>query len=76
MNEVYTNEGYGIVLENKGTAGIVGEMFNEKPFWESTELNDKVGWQFSQAIYTLRKKGFNIVTERLGHKRFGYRLVK
>lgn len=75
MNEIYTNEGKGTVLENQTTAAIVNGLFQEKSFWESSELNEHVGWQFSQAIYSLRRKGLKIVTERLGHRRFGYRLV-
>lgn len=76
MIEIYTNPGKGTVLENQSSAAQLLELFEEKPFWENAELNAKLGWQFSQAVFTLRKKGLNITTERLGHRRFGYRLNK
>ena len=76
MNEIYTNDGKGIILENATTAARLMGLFQEKPFWENTELNDRLGWQFSQAVFSLRKRGLKITTERLGHRKFGYRLVE
>lgn len=71
----YTNEGKGIVLDNSSTAGILATMFDKKPFWTSAELNDALGWQFSQAVYNLRRQGLKIITRRLGARKFGYELI-
>jgi hypothetical protein len=51
------------------------ELFNERAYWTSQELNDRVGWQFSQAIYSLRRKGMAIVTLRIGPKAYAYQRI-
>jgi len=71
----YANEGKGLVLSNDKTADEVAILFGEKPVWLSAELNEKVGWQFSQAVYGLRKRGWSIKTLALGRRMFAYGLV-
>lgn len=71
----YSNRGKGLVLVDGKTADKVANLFKERQVWLSAELNDKVGWQFSQAVYYLRRRGWNIKTICLGNRMFGYRLA-
>jgi hypothetical protein len=71
----YTNQGKGLVLKNDSTTKKVAELFDERAYWTSQELNDRVGWQFSQAIYSLRRKGMAIVTLRIGPKAYAYQRI-
>ena len=71
----YANQGKGLVLSNDRTADEVAELFGQKPVWLSAELNERVGWQFSQAVYSLRKRGWSIKTLALGKRMFAYGLV-
>lgn len=73
--ETYTNEGHGVVLENKKTAERLLELFEQKPLWTSKELNNILGWQFSQAVYSLRKKGKHILTQKIAPRQYAYELV-
>ena len=70
--EPYTNPGKGLVLTNDSITGRVAALFDANPFRESRELNELVGWQFSQAVYALRRRGWRIQTLRLGPRRFAY----
>lgn len=73
-NYYYTNEGRGLVLKNGTTAALLADLFVQKPTWTSVELNDRLGWQFSQAVFSLRQKGYDIKTVRIGPRRFCYTL--
>lgn len=74
--KVYTNQGKGQVARNGDTIKKVANLFNEKSIWLSPELNERVGWQFSQAIFWLRKRGWVINTVSFGHHIFGYQLIQ
>ena len=75
QDEPYTNPGKGLVLTNDSITSRVASLFKAKPFRESSELNELVGWQFSQAVYALRQRGWRIQTLRLAPKRFAYQLL-
>lgn len=83
----YANPGFGLVLENMTTADTIMNLFDQKSFWTSTELNEIVGWQFSQGIFTLRRRlaklkprdplyGAKIKTVHINGNKYGYRFVK
>ena len=74
--EDYTNEGFGLVFTDQSKADTLENMFKVKSFWTNVELNDRLGWQFSQAIYALRhrKNSMNIVTVHLGGRRYAAEL--
>jgi len=61
----YCNAGKGVVLVNEGTVEQVAELFGDQDLWLNADLNDAVGWQFSQAIYALRQRGWLIKTLRV-----------
>jgi len=73
--EPYTNAGKGIVLTKDSTTKRVADLFDERPYWTSKELNELVGWQFSQAIFALRRRGWAIRTLRIGPHAFAYERV-
>lgn len=75
QDEPYTNRGKGEVLTNDSVTSQVAALFKAKPFRESSELNELVGWQFSQAVYALRQRGWRIQTLRLAPRRFAYQLL-
>lgn len=72
----YTNKGKGLVQQNHKTTERVAQCFDECPLWLSAELNTIVGWQFSQAVFWLRKAGWKIKTVGLGGHQFAYQLVE
>jgi hypothetical protein len=74
--EEYSNKGKGLVFENHKTTEEIANLFLERPLWLSAELNEKVGWQFSQAVFWLRKRGWKIKTVSLGGHQFAYQLVE
>jgi len=71
--EVYTNPGKGTVLTSDSITSRLAALFMQKPVWTSMELNELIGWQFSQAVYALRRKGWRITTVKLGPKQYAYR---
>ena len=75
QDEPYDNPGKGYVLTNDSITGRVAALFQAKPFRESRELNELVGWQFSQAVYALRQRGWRIQTLKLAPKRYAYQLL-
>lgn len=74
-SEPYTNPGKGTILTQESTTNQLAILFDEKPFWTSSELNDRVGWQFSQGIFSLRRRGIKIRTLKLGPRSYGYERV-
>jgi hypothetical protein len=64
--EPYTNQGKGLVF-GATSAQIEHLMvcFGQRARWYNYELNEKLGWQFSQVIYAARQLGHNIVTLRM-----------
>lgn len=77
-NDGATNAGFGIVAVNWSDVDRMENLFEEKARWTSEELNDEIGWQFSQAIYGLRKRykrdnrPYVIITIRLEKHEFAY----
>ncbi len=77
----YVGPGYPFVIEpDESTVTRLKGLFNQKDVWTSAELNERLGWQFSQAIFyfrrALRKDGtFRILTEALGDRKYQYRLI-
>lgn len=71
----YTNRGKGQVARNHKTTEKVADLFRMNPLWLSAELNEAVGWQFSQAVFWLRRAGWNIKTVALGGHQFAYQLI-
>lgn len=73
------NEGYGLVLTNGSTTDRLAHLFTIKPLWTSKELNEELGWQFSQAVFNLRQrmKGTDtkIFTRHLGKREYAYEMV-
>ena len=69
----YTNPGKGTVLINESAANRLAHLFDERATWTSAELNARMGWQFSQAVHALRKRGVPITTLKLGPRRYAYR---
>ena len=68
----YTNQGFGLVLSQKGAGPrLLLDMFQRQNVWTSAALNDRLGWQFSQYVYALRKRHV-IKTERIGYRKFQY----
>lgn len=72
----YSNRGKGLIANNPSTTEAVAELFAERRLWLSADLNDRVGWQFSQAIFHLRRAGWNIKTVCLGEKQYAYKLLE
>ena len=71
----YTNDGKGVVLENRSITETVRNLFMKQAEWTSAELNDKVGWQFSQAVHFCRKNhNMNIKTYAIGGHKYMYKL--
>ncbi len=70
----YSNRGKGLVLVDKQRTERLAELFREKPIWLSAELNEQIGWQFSQAVFALRRAGYKIKTLSLGGRMFAYKL--
>ncbi len=75
IENAYTNDGNGTVLVNMKTADKLMALFNQRDEWTSAALNELLGWQFSQAVYALRRRGHNIVTRRIGPRQYAYRFV-
>lgn len=50
------NPGKGLVFEAASTVARMGLMYRERGSWTNVELNRYAGWQFSQAIYAIRRK--------------------
>ena len=71
----YTNQGKGLVLKNSETVAKLKGLFGIKPVWLSCELNERLGWQFSQAVFYLRRQGYEIMTLKLSARVFAYKLV-
>lgn len=71
----YVNMGKGLVLKNSETVEKLKGLFGFKPIWLSYELNEKLGWQFSQAVFYLRKQGYDITTLKLSPRVFAYKLM-
>ena len=74
--EEYTNRGKGLVFADNNLVERVAQLFKEKPIWLSAELNREVGWQFSQAVYYLRRQGWKIKTLALGGRMFAYKVIE
>ena len=78
----YRGEGYPFVFVDGTKVAELKALFNDRAEWTSAELNERLGWQFSQAVYGLRQQlrksfpGLCIVTENLGHRQYRYRLAK
>jgi hypothetical protein len=73
--EPYTNPGKGTVLENATVADRLAALFDDRAYWTSKELNDRLGWQFSQAVFSLRRRGMTIQTLRIGPRAFAYQRI-
>lgn len=73
--EAYRNKGKGLVFVDYKAADKVAKLFDARPIWLSAELNEAVGWQFSQAIFQLRRWGWKIDTVSVGRRMFAYKLI-
>lgn len=71
----YSNPGKGTVLTNTTTANQLLALLKEQPYRTNRELNDLLGWQFSQAVFTLRRRGFKILTLHIGPRTYATQLV-
>jgi hypothetical protein len=69
---VYTNPGKGVVLTSDSVTSRLADLFNERARWTSAELNERLGWQFSQAVYALRRRGWKITTVKIGPRAYAY----
>lgn len=72
----YANPGKGLVFKDHKTIERVAGLFVSAPIWLNRELNQLVGWQFSQAVYHLRRSGWKIKTVCLGKSQYAYQLVE
>lgn len=73
---VYSNPGYGTVLKPSQKAiERLKLLFDQRPIWLSAELDKEVGWQFSQAVFYLRRQGYVIQTMKLTNRVYAYKLV-